>query len=222
MKVAPQTAAAMAAHWDGRAHRFEGAASHNRHRTAWREVLRAAIGTGPGRAVDLGCGTGACAVLLAGLGYEVTAVDGSAAMIAQARQAAGRDGVTVRFLHADMDRCWLPDGCADLVCLRNVLWTLENPQAALLLAARLLRPGGTVLVADGIWRRNPDPQLAGLGAHLPHGCGIDEDEVGRWLAVAGFGGIATWQDRFAVHPYGSMYDEADTPIPFFVITATKA
>ncbi|ABL71067.1 class I SAM-dependent methyltransferase [Paracoccus denitrificans] len=222
MSVAPKTAAAMTVHWDGRAHRFEGAASHNRDRDAWRDVLAAAVGQGAQRVVDLGCGTGACAVLLAGMGHHVTGVDGSSAMLAEARRAAARDGVHVDFIHADMDQCGLANGAADVVTLRNVLWTLEDPAEALHLAARLLRPGGKVLVSDGVWRRNPDPTMADLAAHLPNACGVSEVEARDWLCGAGFGGITVWHDRFVHHPYGGLYDEPETPIPFFVLTAIRA
>lgn len=222
MSVAPQTAAAMARHWDGRAHRFESAASHNRDREAWREVLAAAVGQGAQRVVDLGCGTGACAVLLAGMGHHVTGVDGSSAMLTEARRAAARDNVHVNFIQADMDHCGLPDGVADTVTLRNVLWTLENPPEALRLAARLLRPGGKVLVSDGIWRRGPDPAMTDLATHLPNVCGVGETEARDWLNCAGFGEVTAWQDRFAHHPYGGLYDEPVTPIPFFVLAAIKA
>lgn len=222
MSIAPETAAAMAAHWDRRAQRFDATASHNRYRDAWRTVLAAAIGPAPRRVVDLGCGTGGCAVLLAGLGHRVTGVDGSGAMLAEARRAADRAGVPLRLIHADMDRCTLPEGAADLVSLRNVLWTLERPKEALRLARRLLRPGGMVLVSDGIWRRSPDARMAELAPHLPHACGVTETEARDWLAEAGFHGIAAWQDRFGGHPYGGLYDEPETPIPFFLLTAIAA
>ncbi|MBL4918485.1 class I SAM-dependent methyltransferase [Szabonella alba] len=219
MSVAAKTAADMAAHWDGRAHLFEAAASHHRHRADWRQVLAAATGLGPLDVVDLGCGTGACAILLAGLGHRVTGIDGSAAMLAEARRAAARDGLQIDFRHSDMDRCALPDACTDLVSLRNVLWTLAHPAAALQLALRLLRPGGRVLLSDGLWRRSPDARLGALGPHLPHACGVTRAEARRWLAEAGFGDVAEWQNRFAEHPYDGMYDEPATPIAFFVLTA---
>lgn len=222
MSVAPRTAALMSAHWDSRAYRFEGAASHNRDRGAWREVLAAAVGQDVQRIVDMGCGTGACAVLLAGMGHHVIGVDGSSAMLAEARLAAAREGVHVDFIHADMDHCGLTEGSAEVVTLRNVLWTLENPSEALFLAAQLLRPGGKIMISDGIWRRAPDSEMGSLVGHLPNAHGVSEAEARDWLRRAGFGGIKAWQDRFLRHPYGGIYDEAETPIPFFVLTAIKA
>ena len=52
----------------------------------------------PGKSIlDLGCGTGNHAVLLAQRGYKVTAVDRSAAMLQTARAKADQTGVTVDF-----------------------------------------------------------------------------------------------------------------------------
>lgn len=77
MTIAPTTATAMAAHRTARADRFDAQVSHTRHRAAWRQVSRAAMGDAPHEVIDLSCGTGACADLLAALGHSVTAVDGS-------------------------------------------------------------------------------------------------------------------------------------------------
>ncbi len=221
MSVAPRTAAAMAAHWSARAGRFDAAASHNRHREAWRAVFRAALGERPLEVVDLGCGTGACAVLLAGLGHRVTAADGSEGMLAQARAFAQAEGVVVEFIACDLDRLGLPEGCAEAVTLRNLLWTLEAPQEALKLARRLLKPGGRILLADGLWRRSPDPAMAELSEHLPQACGVTEREARLWLEAAGFRRPLEWSGLFSEHPYGDLYDEPGTKIPFFILTAER-
>lgn len=221
MSIAPKTAQQMAAHWDGRASLFEAAASHNRHRGDWLRVLEKAVGPGPLAVLDLGCGTGACALLLAALGHRVSGLDGSAQMLAQARAAAQAQGLALDLYHADMDSCPLPAGGFDLVCLRNVLWTLENPAAALALAARLLRPGGRVLVSDGLWRRAPDPRLGPMAAHLPHARGLLLADLLPWLQEAGFGPPESWQHLFDGHPYGGVYDDPQSPIPFFLVTAVQ-
>jgi cyclopropane fatty-acyl-phospholipid synthase-like methyltransferase len=56
----------------------------------------------PGRAVDLGCGTGANAVFLAEQGFDVTGIDFAPAGLAKARAAAARAGVSVTFVEADL------------------------------------------------------------------------------------------------------------------------
>jgi SAM-dependent methyltransferase len=58
----------------------------------------------PGRALELGCGTGTNAVYLARHGWEVVAVDLIDRAIEQAREKADAAGVTVRLLHGDATR----------------------------------------------------------------------------------------------------------------------
>lgn len=221
MKAAPRTAAAMAAHWTARADRFDGAASHMSHRNGWRLVLAAAIGDDSKNIIDLGCGTGACAVLLAELGHRVTGVDGSSGMLRHARAATKQSGVTIKFIESDMDSIKLPEGSADVVTLRNVLWTLEDPVAALKLAHDILKPGGMILVSDAVWRRHPDLILAEFENVLPYAQGIEEKLAGDWLAKLGFGPIIPWHQTFPESPYGDLYDTPGVPIQPFVITAKK-
>jgi SAM-dependent methyltransferase len=56
----------------------------------------------PGRAVDLGCGTGANALFLAEHGFDVTGVDFSTVALAKARAAAERAGRAVSFVEGDL------------------------------------------------------------------------------------------------------------------------
>lgn len=56
----------------------------------------------PGRALELGCGTGTNAVFLAQQGFEVTAIDLSELALKQAQQRAERAGRVIRFLQADV------------------------------------------------------------------------------------------------------------------------
>lgn len=58
----------------------------------------------PGRAIDLGCGTGASAVWLAQQGFEVTALDLSSKAIEQARQRADAAGARLHLLTGDILR----------------------------------------------------------------------------------------------------------------------
>lgn len=220
--VAPNTARAMAAHWDGRADRFQQSPSHRRLQKAWADVFAAAIGQGCGNAVDLGCGTGACALELASLGYRVTAVDGSDRMLAHARDDAAQRGLAIDFVLADMDSLAIEPGRADVVSIRNVLWTLEQPAQAFGMAARLLRPGGKLFVSDGIWREGTNDSEERFGTRLPNFNGVSEQEARDWLAGFGFSNARSWQHLFEAHPYGPKYDAAagGELIDFFVLTAT--
>lgn len=181
-------------------------------------VFDAALGRGTGRALDLGCGTGACALILARLGYDVTGVDGSEGMLAVARAAAAEDALDIRFIESDILSAPAPDASFDVITIRNVLWTLPDPSKVLARAKTLLAPGGQLLVADGRWRQTPDPRLAHLDAQMPHGAGLDPKEAEAMLCSAGFGQIEIWQHLFVEHPCGMMYDAPD-PIRFSVLTA---
>lgn len=69
----------------------------------------------PGRAIDLGCGTGANAIWLASHGWIVTAVDRSEAAIDKARVAAREPGVTVNWICGDFVEQPPPERSFDLV-----------------------------------------------------------------------------------------------------------
>jgi cyclopropane fatty-acyl-phospholipid synthase-like methyltransferase len=56
----------------------------------------------PGRAVDLGCGTGANAIYLAQHGFQVTGLDFSRAALTKAEASAAAVGVQVRFVEDDL------------------------------------------------------------------------------------------------------------------------
>jgi ArsR family transcriptional regulator len=102
-----------------------------------------------GRALDIGTGTGRLLELLAPRLASGLGVDASRAMLALARARLARPGLThcaVRL--ADMYRLPLPDGGFDLVLLHMVLHHAEDPAAALAEAARVLRPGGRLLLVD--------------------------------------------------------------------------
>lgn len=58
----------------------------------------------PGRAVELGCGTGTNAVFLAQRGFDVTGFDLSAVALDEARRKTANAGVSVEFIEADLCR----------------------------------------------------------------------------------------------------------------------
>jgi SAM-dependent methyltransferase len=87
-----------------------------------------------GRGVlDLGCGTGGYAKVLADRGYEVRALDVNREYVERARAL----GVAAEVY--DGERLPLPDGAVDTVVLLEVLEHLEDPRALLLEARRVAR-----------------------------------------------------------------------------------
>lgn len=108
-----------------------------------RFVAEAFAGVRPqGRALDLACGEGRNAIWLAEQGWEVTGVDFSRVAIERARALAGRRGVAVRFLEADVTR-WRPERGAFALVVIAYLQLPEDAMAqALEHAVAALAPGG--------------------------------------------------------------------------------
>ena len=105
--------------------------------------------TGIGRLLDIGTGTGRLLELLAPRVTSALGVDASRSMLALARARLAKPGLThcaVRL--ADMYRLPLPDAGYDAVILHMVLHHAEDPTGTLAEAARVLRPGGTLIVVD--------------------------------------------------------------------------
>jgi ArsR family transcriptional regulator len=98
---------------------------------------------------DFGCGTGALSVSIARWASRVWAIDQSAEALAQARERATREGRTnITFLREDLHRLSLPPGERDLVVISQSLHHMESPPAVLAEAARILKPGGKLVVLE--------------------------------------------------------------------------
>jgi ubiquinone/menaquinone biosynthesis C-methylase UbiE len=99
------------------------------------------------RALDLGCGTGAATVRLARLGINVTLLDSSPAMLEIAKRAAREAGVggKIALKHGDADQVanLFPVGSFDIVLCHNILEYVDDPNAVLSAAARVLRSDST-------------------------------------------------------------------------------
>jgi ArsR family transcriptional regulator len=102
-----------------------------------------------GRLLDIGTGTGRVLELLAPLVREALGIDASKAMLALARARLSRTELahcSVRL--GDMYRLALADASFDIVVLQMVLHYAEDPAGVITEAARVLRPGGRLIVID--------------------------------------------------------------------------
>jgi ArsR family transcriptional regulator len=100
------------------------------------------------RIVDLGCGNGRLAILLAQAGNAVTGVDYSEEQIRLAREnAQGADG-NPAFRQAPMEDTGLPASAFDVVILSQSLHHAAKPKEAIAESFRLLAPGGRILILD--------------------------------------------------------------------------
>jgi SAM-dependent methyltransferase len=101
-------------------------------------LLAAAGVVGGTRLLDVASGPGFIAGAAAALGAEVTGLDFSAAMVAEAR----RRHPAITFREGDAEALPFEDSSFDAVAMNFGLLHLARPEAALTEAARVLRPGG--------------------------------------------------------------------------------
>jgi ArsR family transcriptional regulator len=133
---------------------------------------------------DLGSGTGQTAAVLAPFVGRVIAVDESSAMLAAARRRLEQhDNVELRT--GRLEDLPIDDVTADVAILSLVLHFVVDPAAVIAEAARVLRPGGRLLVVDMLPHER-DEYRTGMG-HL--WLGFHEQQISAWLEDAGFTGI---------------------------------
>jgi ArsR family transcriptional regulator len=145
-------------------------------------ILKAA---GPGpfrRLVDLGSGTGRMLTLLGPRAETAIGLDLSQQMLNIARDHAAEAGLErFELRHGDIFATRLPDASADLVVVHQVLHYLSDPAAAVAEAARLVAPGGQLLVVDFA-----PHQLEFLRqAHQHRRLGFSDEELARWTEASG-------------------------------------
>lgn len=132
--------------WEAEAGNWIAWARTPGHDSYWqfhRDAFLRGLPPPPARVVDVGCGEGRFPRDLKRLGYEVIGVDGSATLVAAAREA-DPDG---DYRHADAAALPLPDQSADLVTALLSLQDVDDIHGALREAARVLVPGGRLRTA---------------------------------------------------------------------------
>ncbi|MET9561955.1 class I SAM-dependent methyltransferase [Streptomyces tauricus] len=139
--------------WDMAADTFDDEPDHGLRdpavREAWAARLRGWLPRGPSDVLDLGCGTGSLSLLASEARHRVTGVDLSPRMVDLARaKLAGRDAA---FLVGDAAAPPVGEQRFDVVLVRHVLWTLPEPGRVLRHWRGLLRPGGRLVLIEGVW-----------------------------------------------------------------------
>jgi len=102
----------------------------------------------PGRALDLGCGTGTNVITLARHGWKVTGVDFAGHAIALARNKVKQAGVNAELYVEDVTQLHHVSGTFDLILDMGCFHTLsgENVQKYIMNLQKLLAPQGTYLM----------------------------------------------------------------------------
>ncbi|MFG2498825.1 trifunctional class I SAM-dependent methyltransferase/NUDIX hydrolase/VOC family protein [Streptomyces sp. NPDC048441] len=139
--------------WDAEAATFDDEPDHGLRdaavRGAWAGRLRDWLPEATGEVLDLGCGTGSLSLLVAERGHRVTAVDLSPRMVERAREKLS--GYEAEVLVGDADEPPVEGRRFDVILARHVLWMLPDPEAALRRWCGLLRPGGRLILVEGVW-----------------------------------------------------------------------
>ena len=101
------------------------------------------------KVLDIGCGPGMFSMVLGKDGHDVTAIDYSDGMIAQAKQNCKDAGVTANILKMDAQNLDFPDKTFDLIVSRKVVWNLPDPVRAYSEWIRVLKDDGKIILFDG-------------------------------------------------------------------------
>lgn len=156
------------------------------------QALREVVGPGRfGAMLDIGTGTGRMLELFGDLYAQAIGIDQSQPMLAVARanlEAAGEGGGRdVQVRHGDVHAIALPPASFDLVTIHQVLHFLDDPHRAVREAARMLRPGGRLLIVDFA-----PHGLEFLRSHHAHRrLGFDHATVEGWIHDAGLEPVVT-------------------------------
>lgn len=114
----------------------------------------------PGRALDMGCGTGTNAITLARHGWRVTGVDFAPAAIRAARAKSAGSGLAVEFFNANVTELSMLDGPYDYVLDIGCFLSLTHKDRIKYITEliRLLQPGGCYMLyawLPRIWKGQP-------------------------------------------------------------------
>ena len=170
------------------------------------------------RVLDMGCGPGHTALAFAPRAQRVVAVDLSAQMLEAGRALAAARGIAnVRFAQGDVEKLAFAAGEFDLVTSRFSAHHYPDPPRALAEVARVLHPGGRLLLVDS-FAPNDDELDAFLDAierardpshvrnwriaewtGMMHAAGFDARLLETWSMPLDFG---DWIARMATPPGG--------------------
>lgn len=136
---------------------------------------------GLGTLVDIGTGTGRMLELFGPRAVEAIGIDRSSEMLRLARAKLDSAGVRSSLRQGDMYTLPLADGSADSIIIHQVLHYAHAPANAIAEAARVLAPGGTLLVVD--FAAHEREELRAQDAHLR--LGFADEVMAGWFETAG-------------------------------------
>jgi len=131
--------------------------------------------------IDIGTGTGRMLELFADCYKAGVGFDLSREMLSVARSNLEQAGVAhAQVRHGDLFSLPLEAGEADIVCIHQVLHFLAEPGAAVRESAKLLKPGGRLIISDFA----PHELEFLRDEHAHRRLGFSDDEVSEWCAAS--------------------------------------
>src|SRR3954467_261648 len=134
-----------------------------------------------GRLVDVGTGTGRMIELFGPRAAQAIGIDRSSEMLRLARVKLEGAGISSSLRQGDMYALPLDDQSADSVIIHQQLHYAHSPAAAIVEAARVLTPGGTLLVVD--FAAHEREELRSTDAHIR--LGFEDEVMASWFGAAG-------------------------------------
>lgn len=176
--------AASASQWF-EAHATEWDAIRSLHiaETDVEKAMQRMLGDAPiGRLIDIGTGTGRMIELFAPRADTALGIDRSSEMLRIARAKIGERGLAnTELRQADLYSLPLGDAAADVAIVHHVLHYAQQPGAAIVEAARVLAPGGRLLIAD--FAPHDREELRTRDAHTR--LGFSDAQISGWFDAAG-------------------------------------
>lgn len=166
------------------------------------------------RVLDVGCGDGVLSVRLAQEGAQVTGLDDDLRMLEAARCRAGNATIRPTFVGGDAEALPFPDGSFDIVVAITILCLLSDPKKAFREMARVLQPGGRIVIGElgrhSLWAvmrrfagwlgarkwRLARFRTAGDLKELTHAAGLEVEAVRGAVYYPPCGRCARWLSRF--------------------------
>jgi ubiquinone/menaquinone biosynthesis C-methylase UbiE len=219
MRNAHDIKTAVSRYWSGRAAEFDLGPSHGilneSQQRAWLALLREVAGPPPLTVLDVGCGTGFLALRMAELGHTAVGIDLAEEMLAVAQRKVEGVGLPVSFRLGDAEAPPQDGAPYDVILERHVIWTLPQPREAVRAWHALLKPGGLLMLIEGIFEMSDRTIYQDLEAQLPLYGGRPAEELAMLLATEGF--IQT-----AVRPLMDAALWLETPArPRFMVTGRR-